>query len=123
MKITRTIYDQEGGERELALPARWAICSECRGNGATSRHVECDDCYGEPGGFTASEWADQDDEFREDYLAGRYDRPCDSCKGTGKVLVVDRECADPVDLNLWDAEMDADAEFAALCRAERRMGA
>lgn len=124
LKITRTIVDQNGDERELILPARFEICPACDGKSTSSRHVECDNCYGEPNGFTADEWAEQDDEFKEDYLAGHYDRQCETCaKYPGRVLVVDREHADPVELNLYDAEMQEDAEYEAMCRAERRMGA
>jgi len=65
------------------IPFQWSICDHCQGHGTTTRHVECDG-----GGFTASEWAEQDEDFREDYMAGRYDRPCPHCQN-GKVQIPD----------------------------------
>jgi len=38
---------------------------------------------------------------QEDYLAGRYDRQCEACKGTGKVLVVDEKHADAALLAIY----------------------
>lgn len=61
------------------LPGHWAICSSCDGHGGSSAHL---------GSFTSEDWADQDPDFKEDYLAGAYDRPCPDCDG-GRVWIVD----------------------------------
>ncbi len=115
--MTKPILYLEGDE-EIALPCRWAICDCCDGHGKTSRHVERDG-----GGFTASEWAEEDPDFREDYMAGRYDRACDECGGSGKVEVVDEARMTPEHIAAWHQQCREDAEMRAIERAERRMGA
>jgi hypothetical protein len=111
---TPMIYDEDGNETEL--PWKWEICSACRGNGTTTRHVECDG-----GGFTSSEWAEQDEEFREDYLAGRYDRPCPDCSGSGKVKEVDLDQLTEDERKAWQEQCDAEYECRMAERYERRM--
>jgi len=67
---------------------REETCGKCRGQGVTTSHVERDG-----GGFTGSEWAELDDDFRDGYMAGHYDKRCTACNGTGKVTVeVHTEC-------------------------------
>jgi hypothetical protein len=39
------------------MPGHWVICGECLGSGGTSAHL---------GSFTASDWADEDPDFRDD---------------------------------------------------------
>ena len=56
-------------------------CNDCNGDGCTSAHVEC-----EGGGFTQGEWGEMDDDFRQDYMAGKYDVPCKTCKGAGTII-------------------------------------
>jgi DnaJ-class molecular chaperone len=104
---------------ELELPFRWKICSSCDGH-ATDRgaSVECDG-----GGFTSSEWAEQDDDFREDYLAGRYDQPCAHCDGLGRVKVADFARMSPEHAELYREQMRESDECEAIHRAERMMGA
>jgi RecJ-like exonuclease len=105
---------------ERKLPMCWEICSACRGEGTTTRHIEPDG-----GGFTASEWAeacDGDDEFEENYFSGRYDRPCEECSGTGKVRVVDEQACSPEELEAWREECEAERYLRAERDAERRMG-
>lgn len=103
-------YDLDHGEPvTVRLPAHYAICDRCQGRGTTSRHL---------GSFTQSEWAEQDEDFKEDYLSGAYDKPC-GCDN-GKVLIVDRErCSTPEQLAAL-SHMDDMAQFEAECRAERR---
>lgn len=59
------------------LPGGWAICPDCNGHGGSSAYL---------GAFTREDM-DEDPEFFEDYMAGRYDRPCPNCNG-GKVWIV-----------------------------------
>lgn len=123
-KITVTIYSNTT-EHEVSFPAKWVICPDCEGCATDrGRSVECDG-----GGFTASEWADQDEDFREDYMAGRYDQPCSYCKGLGRVQEIDEEVIDrggwrqAIFYRAYLAQMKDDAEIDAIHAAERRMGA
>jgi DnaJ-class molecular chaperone len=114
---TPMLYDDETGE-ERALPTCWEICDACRGNGTTTRHIECDG-----GGFTASEWAEacyEDPDFREDYFSGVYDRACDECRGSGKVQVVDEDALSEEDRKAWDEQEQAEREIEAERWAETR---
>lgn len=120
-KITLTIYGDRG-EHFVTFPAKWAICPRCEGCGTDrGASVECDG-----GGFTASEWAEQDEDFRDDYIAGRYDQPCVPCKGLGRIEVPDQR-----HLNRHQRKLLAEfvrqerdnAEIDAMQAAERRMGA
>lgn len=112
-----TLYDADGNEIEL--PFKWMICSRCEGGGTDrGASVECDG-----GGFTSSEWAEQDDDFRRDYLAGAYDKPCGCCDGTGKVKQVDRSRMGKALRKAWNDQCREDALADHVERMERRMGA
>ena len=111
------LYDIET-DSETLLPWCWAICCSCDGHGTTTRHVECDG-----GGFTASEWAEQDEDFREGYLRGDYDRPCSSCKGSGKVKVPNEDQMTTEQIAAWREQAAEDRDYERLCEMERRMGA
>lgn len=118
--ISVVLFEDDGDvERTVEFKARWEICSGCDGC-ATDRgaSVECDG-----GGFTSSQWAELDDEFRQNYLDGVYDRPCTYCEGLGRVQVIDRAAADPADLAIYDQNQRDEADYRAICAAERRMGA
>ncbi|ODM71725.1 hypothetical protein [Bradyrhizobium elkanii] len=101
------------------VPFRWAICQNCEGH-ATDRgaSVECDG-----GGFTSSEWAEQDDDFKQNYLNGVYDRPCTVCDGLGRVKEPELDALEPDELAAYEQSLRDDADYRALCRAEARMGA
>lgn len=104
---------------EIELPSKWAICGACEGHGTDrGASVECDG-----GGFTSSEWAEQDEDFRQDYLAGVYDRPCECCHGSGKILVADYDRMTAEEIAAFDKQCEEDREMRAIERAERRIGA
>jgi hypothetical protein len=120
--IDVVLIGEDGEETPVSFPAHFEICPSCNGEGATSRAAECDG-----GGFTASEWAEQDDDFKEGYLAGDYDRPCEDCQETpGRILVLDREACDAKLLALFDQQSADNAQIDREMRqerdAERRMG-
>lgn len=101
----------------FVVPARREVCGSCEGTGTTTRHIECDG-----GGFTSSEWAemcDGDPDFAEDYLSGRYDRPCDECNGANVVPVPDLKDDDPKMAYLY-AQAREEAAIRAEEAAERR---
>lgn len=122
IEITRWETDEQGSydvQETVKVASKWEICQNCEGCGTDrGASVECDG-----GGFTSSEWAEQDDDFKSDYLAGVYDKPCVICKGSGKVQVVDRTKVDAELLKILDDEAAEEAAHQAMCAAERRMGA
>ena len=111
------LYCDDGSEIEL--PCKWEICSVCEGGGTDrGASVECDG-----GGFTSEEWAEQDEDFREDYLAGRYDRDCAHCNGSGKVEVADFSKMTKQQRREYREQQRELAECDAIERMERMMGA
>jgi DnaJ-class molecular chaperone len=70
-------------EVEHQLPGKYEICSACSGHGASSAYL---------GAITSEERErDWDPEEFEDYMEGAYDKTCEECKGSGKVVEVDEE--------------------------------
>lgn len=78
--IEVTFYTDEGDEVVLDLPARWEICGDCEGEGKSSAYL---------GALTEDVRADWHPDELDDYLRGRYDRACECCKGSGRVLTPD----------------------------------
>ncbi len=116
-KITVTVYDaEEDCDIETELPTRWGVCPTCNGNGT---HVDPSiDCNG----LTTEDFA-EDPDFREEYMAGRYDTTCYECGGRRVVPEIDEERCDPKLLKAYyDYQADL-ASYRAECAAERRMGA
>lgn len=111
---TRTIEDDNGNETEIQVPCKWIICGYCQGNGKHSRDL---------GAITSSEWADEwDEESRENYLSGAYDKSCEECHGSGKVLEEDYSTLSKIDRELLEAQDQSEADYQRTCAAERRMG-
>jgi cytochrome c553 len=106
--------DEAGAERLIRLPARWAICGRCHGNGTH-------DAWS--GGMTRDEMDEQGPEFLEDYLSGMYDVACTECGGSGKVLEPDVDRVSDADLEAYHEAQRLRWECAAEVAAERRMGA
>lgn len=104
-----TIIDNDGNEVEL--PTRNEVCSQCEGEGRSSAYL---------GVIDPNEW--EPDELDE-YMQGRYDRTCETCKGERVVAVVDEDRLTPDQLVLWHEWERSEAEYRAICEAERRMGA
>lgn len=97
-----TMVNSDGDEIEIAIPSKWVICEDCRGHGKSSAYL---------GAFTHDDMQEEGPEFVEDYIAGNYDRPCDTCGGSGKELVPDLEqcTSDEQRAALaYKAEQDAD---------------
>jgi len=99
-----------GEEVVTPLPYKWEICSHCRGEGSSSAYL---------GAYTSDEWNQMDYEWQEDYIAGRFDHPCEHCEG-GKVRVPDMSRLTPQQRKAWREQSRAEAEYEAECRAERR---
>lgn len=107
-----TVTTDEG--EEISLPTKYEVCPQCEGHGTSSAYL---------GAFTQSEWQEQDEEFRVDYMAGRYDRTCETCKGLRVVEVVDQGRLTPEQKKLYEEAVEDERQYRAICEAERRMGA
>lgn len=96
------------------IPSVWEICEECRGEGKSSRYM----------GVISDEDA-QDDDWMQDYMNGRFDKPCRECSGLGRVAVMDQAYLDahPDIRQMVDDHNAEEAEYRATCRAERMFGA
>ncbi len=105
---------QHGGTIEevpLDLPKRWEICGWCNGEGSSSAHL------GE-----VSQMMDEDPEWAEDYMAGRYDIQCEECRGDGKVRAIDWEMVDDKTAKLLGEDADEAVAAEAMYRAEMGYG-
>jgi hypothetical protein len=104
--------DEEDNEVELELPWKWVICPQCEGRGTSSAYL---------GAFCSDEWAEMDPEWKEDYMAGRFDRACPEGCEAGKVKVVDRDRVGKEELAAYDEQQKELAEIDHIERMERRM--
>lgn len=107
---TVTIDDGESEPREVELPAHWQICRRCRGEGTSSAHL---------GAFTREDF-DEDPDFAEDYMEGGYDRPCEACDGSGKVLEINREACTTDEQQAALKHLDEEAAYRRESFNERR---
>lgn len=111
MKRSIEIHDDEG--EVIELPKVWEICGHCRGSGKSSAYL---------GSFTSDEWAHEDEDFKEDYVRGAYDRSCDDCDGSGKIEIVDYDKLKPEQKEKYDNACKEEAAYRAEVEMERRMG-
>ena len=111
--------DQDGIEVTEKLPCIAEVCGTCRGKGT---HVNPSiDAHG-----IGREEFDEDPDFHEDYFRGVYDVTCYECGGN-KVVAAPRERetlndAQKAIYDKWEAWEVSEAEYAAECEQERRMG-
>lgn len=115
MKITKKymLYDRNGNATEHELPARWHICGNCDGAGCSSGYL---------GAFTGEEMH-EDPEFFEAYMNGAYDRMCETCKGTGKVLEIDWKRVPRGLARKIRGDMREELEYRRMIEAEIKAGA
>lgn len=105
-------YCTRGG-RDLALPAKFEICTRCEGRGT---HVNPSiDGHG----ISPEEFA-EDPDFEEAYFEGRYDVQCYECHGERVVKVIDREKLSKAGQRLADV-LDRIEYDDARDRADERM--
>lgn len=91
--LSYDVPDDHEGDRAgetLFSPTTRSQCSRCHGDGHTSQHVDMPG-----GGFTQREWDQQSPEFRDHYLRGDDDKPCDCCDGDGYIIQWDRRASPP----------------------------
>lgn len=105
-RLDRLIQAMKDEEVTYWSPSwEWHICDTCKGEGGHSHRL----------GVISPEtwWEDWDDDDRDNYLSGVYDQPCDLCRGTGKVRLMDLDDA-PADVRAWWEEDEKESyEYAA----------
>lgn len=82
--IKRLLEAMRDGEVEKCnIYHAWEICDQCDGEGKHSKHL----------GVISAEtlYDDWDDEIRDSYFSGGYDRSCTACSGSGKIKVIDED--------------------------------
>lgn len=122
MKISVTIYDEDGNEEIVDLPAKMEVCHNCEGEGYVLNESMRYHAY------SAEEFYESfDEEDREEYFkrGGIYDVVCPTCKGKNVVPVIDRAFCqnDPelkAALDKVDEMEEENRQYEAECRAERR---
>lgn len=102
-EIVFTYENEDGEEVEGRLPARYEVCPRCDGEGShTNPNIDGN-------GITASEWAEWDEEDRDNYMSGVYDVSCEKCGGLRVVPVVDDGRADKALLAAYEESENARA--------------
>ena len=89
MAIVMVVHDDDGGEKEVNVSARYEVCSLCEGQGS---HVNPSIDHN---GLSAEDMYDLGDDFEEDYFGGVYDVSCYRCKGKRVEPVVNWDALTP----------------------------
>jgi hypothetical protein len=120
MTITYTCDDEE---ISVQVPSKKEVCYGCEGEGFQLHPSMRGHAY------TQDEFREAfDEEQRVEYFkrGGMYDVKCEVCKGNNVVDEVDEDrltAEQRVHFEAWCASQQGDAEYEAMCRAERDMGA
>lgn len=101
------VLDDEG--QEVQLPCHFAVCDRCNGTGVHDHPAFSNGI--------SQEQFEEDPDFREDYMSGRYDVSCKECKGLRVVPVPTQEKLTPDQKRWLQNHYDARAEALA----EQRM--
>jgi hypothetical protein len=108
-------YENDAGEEvEVDLPTREMSCPTCFGKGRHSLALGAITEEDRERDWSPDEW--------ESYTGGGYDQLCDTCDGNGRVEVVDEKQLEPDVLARWHHHCEDEADYRALCAAERRFG-
>lgn len=108
-----TMYRFDYDDIEYEVPGKFELCPRCEGAG---KH----DHPAFENGLTQSDF-EEDPDFREEYLAGRYDVPCEECHGQRVVVVPDCERLSPEEKEVLNSYQEMMAEDARERAHERRM--
>lgn len=110
----------EEEELELHPPGHWVTCPRCQGWGKHTNPAI------DGNGITSDEMAELGQEFLEDYLSGVYDVGCSGCGEKRVVWEIDWDRwyeINPEHASIYRKWLDGEAEYQAICEAERRAGA
>lgn len=119
MHINWAYEDNNGVEHIIEIPAMWAICENCDGEG---KHMQNDM---RSHAYTPEEFYEEfDDEEQVDmYFNGGFDVACDECRRRGKIIVVNVEvfaAQKPELYAIWEQERRGEAASEREHEAERR---
>jgi hypothetical protein len=109
---TFTIKHYETDE-DIVLPCRFEVCDRCRGTGVHDHPAFAN-------GLSKEDF-DEDPDFREEYMAGRYDVPCSECGGKRVMPVPNEEQFTDFQRDAWKVHCEIQAEERAE-RAARARG-
>ena len=104
-KFSFTLFNDDGAELEISLPAKFVLCQRCEGRG-THVNPNID------GNGISREDFDADPDFAESYMRGDYDQTCSVCRGEKVVSVVDRKRLTPAQKRQLAKHEKQQAEWA-----------
>ena len=108
--------DESAWCAEVPLPWQYEVCPVCRGKGThVNPSIDCD-------GLTREDF-DEDPDFRDDYLRGVYDVPCNHCGGKRVVPDVDWDALSEEIAEMYREQLADEAMYRREQMAELRMGA
>ena len=115
MEFTLILNDENGDDVEYLIPAHYTVCNTCEGKGS---HVNpAIDSHG-----LSREDFDDDPDFAEDYFAGRYDIPCNECRGKRVSPDINWDSLKPEIRKVVEDHIEDFYAYQAECDYERRMG-
>ena len=123
MTVSFTFEDEDGEEIVHEFPSTKEVCSNCRGEGTHLTPGMRDHAYSQEDFENEFDTDEQEAYFTR---GGRYDVTCESCDGLRVVDVIDESRFSEKDKEMFEifCEHEKDqAEYDAMCAAERRMGA
>ncbi len=85
------------------VPAHYIVCEKCEGRGTTTEHL----------GVFFQDDIDEDPDFFDDYLSGKFDRPCPRCKGKRVTAASNdpRWIKEQQEREDWEAESQSERNF------------
>lgn len=108
-------YPEDGSGKPIEVFLKYEVCPTCDGKGS---HVNPSiDSHG----LTAEDFA-EDPDFREDYLRGLYDQPCNECHGQRVVPVLDEEKNDQKIVKAYEKWVYQEARYRYEEQREMAMG-
>jgi hypothetical protein len=88
MMADAIVYNDDGDEEVHEVPYRFEVCPTCDGHGVhVNPGIDCN-------GLTARDF-EEDPDFQDEYLSGRYDVACYGCGGRRVVPVPNESLCDP----------------------------
>ena len=80
--------DQSGGkyhgeEYSTMIQGKLVLCDECEGTGTEALHGDA---------IPQKELSQWTDEEQDHYFNGAYGTKCETCKGTGRITIVTKDC-------------------------------